>query len=178
MVRYRGKNQREVIVIKYEIIDNFLKKEDFDSLKEIIISQGFPVYYNPHVVSKEDTNLEDLNFAHILYDDYMGVKSQYFDIVYGVLIQYLKPTRIIRSKVNCYPRTSRSITHKFHTDYKFSHKGAILSLNTCNGSTKIKGQGKIKSIENRLLKFDPSEPHASVSCSDQKCRWNIIVNYS
>ena len=168
-----------MIVIKYEIIDNFLEKENFDLLKKIIISEGFPIYYNSHVVSKDEiTNLGELNFTHILYDSYAGIQSQYFDMIYQLLIQYLKPERIIRSKVNCYPRTWRPITHDFHVDYKFPHKGAILSLNTCNGSTKIKRQGKIKSIENRLLKFDPNTPHASVSCSDQRCRWNIIVNYS
>ena len=161
-----------MIVIKYEIIDNFLKKENFDFLKKIIISNRFPVY------ATEDPNLEDLNFTHTLYDIDRGIKSTYFDMVYENLIQYLKPKHIMRSKVNCYPRTKRNITHKFHSDYKFSHKGALLSLNTCNGSTKIKRQGKIKSIENRLIKFDPGEPHASVSCTNQRCRWNIIVNYS
>ena len=169
-----------MIVIKYEVIDNFLKKENFDVLKKTIINNDFPLYYNTYVINEhEDTNLKDLNFTHVLYDgDRGGIKSDYYRIVYDNLIQYLKPTQLYRSKINCYPRTSRNITHKFHTDYRFPHKGSILSLNTCNGSTKIKRQGKIKSIENRLIKFDPGEPHASVSCSDQRCRWNIIVNYS
>ena len=162
-----------------KVIDNFLKKSDFDIIQKTVISNKFPVFFLPYVIDKnENVDLKDINFTHTLFDPNKGINSPFFELIYERFIIKLEPKKIYRIKVNCYPRTSRNITHKFHIDEEYSHKGAILSLNTCNGSTKIKGHRTVKSVENRLLLFDPSILHASVSCTDQKCRWNIIVNYS
>ena len=153
-----------------KVIDNFLNKKDFDLLQTSITGSGFPFYFNSFVTEKgvDENDLKDVNFTHALYHEDGGVLSEEYKFVYDKFIKYLDikeglKKNLHRSKVNCYPRTSRIITHKFHTDFPFSHKGAILSLNTCNGYTKIKGEGKIKCIENRLLLFDPSIPHASTS---------------
>jgi LmbE family N-acetylglucosaminyl deacetylase len=39
------------------------------------------------------------------------------------------------------------------------------------------GGAEIKSIENRVLLFDPSTEHHSTTCTDQKVRININFNY-
>jgi hypothetical protein len=81
-----------------------------------------------------------------------------------------------RVKVNCYTRSEKIIKHKAHKDYEIPHKGAILSLNTCNGGTYI-GKKFIKSVANRILLFDPSVLHSSTNCTDEKARFNININW-
>ena len=50
-------------------------------------------------------------------------------------------------------------------------------MNTCNGFTILDDGTKIDSIENRALLFDPSKLHHSTTCTDEKVRINIILNY-
>ena len=64
-----------------------------------------------------------------------------------------------------------------HIDYPFPHKGAILSLNTCNGYTKLEDGTKVDSVANRILLFDASTPHCSTTTSDTTARFNININY-
>ena len=59
---------------------------------------------------------------------------------------------------------------------KQEHKGAVFSLNTCNGGTVIDGQ-KFDSVGNRILFFDPTKPHHSTSTTDVKRRLNVNINY-
>ena len=62
--------------------------------------------------------------------------------------------------------------HAEHIDYDASHLGAIYSINTCNGYTRI-GDTKVDSVANRIVFFDPSQKHASTTCTDQRRRLNI-----
>ena len=64
-----------------------------------------------------------------------------------------------------------------HFDYPFSHSSALLSLNTCDGYTKLKDGTKIDSIANRILLFDPSEEHCSTTTTNIFARINININY-
>ena len=64
-----------------------------------------------------------------------------------------------------------------HIDTEYSHKAAILSINTCDGYTKLKDGTKIDSIENRILLFDASKPHTPSTTTDQPVRINININY-
>ena len=59
----------------------------------------------------------------------------------------------------------------------FPHKGAIFYINTNNGFTVLEDGTEIASVSNRLLLFNPSEPHHSTSCTDVKRRVNINFNY-
>ena len=166
-----------------EIIDNFLSEELFNQLQSTIISDCFPIYFQDVVTDDDKTSdLDNIVFTHGIYKDYSPC-SEFFPIVYNTLIISLKKRfddrikSLLRCKVNCYPRSKRVCRHNFHDDYSFTHKGALLSLNTCNGWTEFGDGSKVESVANRLLLFDPSLPHASTSCSDQRCRWNIQLNY-
>ena len=64
-----------------------------------------------------------------------------------------------------------------HFDYPFSHSSALLSLNTCDGYTKLKDGTKIDSIANRILLFDASEEHCSTTTTNVPARFNININY-
>ncbi len=159
-----------------EVVDNFLEEDTFLELQRTIISKHFPVFYQDDVSgidNKSDTRV--INFTHNLYN--LSNPSPFYDVVFEKLFSKYNIKKIIRAKVNCYPRTSRIVRHSFHADFDYSHKGALFYLNTCNGLTKFKRGPGVKSIANRVLFFDPSVLHASTSCTNQRCRWNIQVNY-
>lgn len=155
-----------------KVIKNFLKKEEFNLIKNVIIGNNFPYFFSNEVADKKDN--KNFYFYHILYDDNLP-KSNYFSLI-KPLINKLNTLSIIRAKVNCFPKSEKLIKYNKHVDFNFSHKGAIYYLNTCDGGTYI-GDKFIPSIENQILLFDSSILHQSTNCTDQKCRFNININY-
>ena len=84
--------------------------------------------------------------------------------------------KLIRVKANLYPNINRVIKHPKHVDFNYPTKGALYYLNTNNGPTFV-GNKKVESIKNRLLLFDASKEHNSVTCTDAKFRLNVNINY-
>jgi hypothetical protein len=93
------------------------------------------------------------------------------------VFQTLGAKALIRTKINLYPNTETLHEHPMHTDYDFSHSAAILSLNTCDGYTKLKDGTKIDSVANRILFFDGSEEHCSTTTTNVPARINININF-
>jgi len=162
-------------IIKYEIIDNFLKKEDFDTIKRtIVFGEDFP-WFVTHGVSYLGSG-DGHYMSHLLYAKHSPV-SRWFEILFPVFLK-IEPIAIHRIKANFYPRTGEIIKHSPHVDLHVSHKGAILYLNTNNGKTILNDGTEIDSVENRMLFFDPSILHQSTSCTDDPMgRFNINFNY-
>lgn len=159
--------------IEYKIIDNFLEKEEFLKIKNIMMGSYFPWYYNSTVT---DYHLKDnFYFTHSFFDDY-HVKSEKYNLLYPI-ISKLNPKSIIRAKGNFYPKTEKIAEHGTHVDYEFSHKGFLFYINTNNGFTRLKNGKKIDSIENRGLFFNAGLEHNSSTCTDQDGRVNINFNY-
>ena len=84
---------------------------------------------------------------------------------------------MIRIKANLFPNTHTLHEHPMHTDYDYCHSGAVFSLNTCDGYTKLKDGTKIDSVANRILLFDASEEHCSTTTTNVFARININMNY-
>ena len=93
------------------------------------------------------------------------------------LLDLLNPSFLIRVKANLYLRTDEIEHHNNHTDYPFEHRAAILYINTNNGLTVLEDGTECESVANRLLLFDGSKLHHSTTCTDQKRRVNINMNY-
>jgi len=163
--------------MEYEVIDNFLKKDQFKIIERSIISCNFPLYYQENIAYAEDIDPNNNSiFCHQIYSNGMPI-SEWYKLLYDNFFVNLEFKALLRSKINCYPSREELITHKYHVDYPYSHKGAILYLNTCDGFTILEDGTKIESIKNRVLLFDPGKKHASTNCTNQRCRWNIILNY-
>jgi|TARA_Y100000004_G_scaffold147448_1_gene168642 hypothetical protein len=158
--------------MSFEIIDNFLSEKEFTEIKNIVINPQFPLYYSETVANNDDS--KNFYFLHKLYDKNIPL-SEYVGIISSILNK-VGCKSLIRSKVNCFPRTENLITYGLHVDYDFPHKGVILYLNNCNGGTYV-GDEFIQSKENRVLMFDSSKPHKNTNCTDAKCRFNIVINY-
>jgi hypothetical protein len=161
--------------LKHTIKDNFLDQADFEKLKDIMLGNKFPWYFADGV-TLDLQHKDHFYWTHGFFMDDKGVNSSAYEIL-DPLLKKLKIKALIRIKANLYSNQGKIIEHEKHTDLPFKHKGAIFSLNTCNGFTTLKDNTKIKSVANRLLLFDPSQPHYSSTCTDAKVRCNININY-
>ena len=160
----------------YEICNNFLDTKTFNELRDLIISnRDFPWF---HELKVNDFQNNESLFSYFTHTFYLknAINSNRYDNVLPFL-EKLEIKALIRVVANLYVKTDKIETHPFHIDYEFPHKGALLSLNTCNGGTILKNNKKIKSVENTVIFFDPSKPHSSTSATDVKGRFNILVNY-
>ena len=158
-----------------EIIDNFLDPYNFRSLQKSMMGKLFPWYTDASSsVSGEHRN-DGTYFTHMFYFD-----KPLSD--HSILLTYLihkipyDPNKLKRIKGNLYPPSQRRVYHGWHRDYEPPHQGCIFYINTNNGYTIFKNK-KVKSVENRLVLFDPSILHRSTTCTDAPSRININFNY-
>lgn len=162
------------------VIDNFLPKDEFDKLKNIVMFE-IPWYFQQSINSAHNIK-NDYTFymTHSLWNfQFNGIYSTYYKD-FKIIIDKLMVKTLVRMKLNLYPKTDKLQLHEPHTDYNYNHKGCLFSFNTCDGGTvfyKNKKQIKIDSVENRALLFDPSKLHSSTSCTNAKARFNLNINY-
>lgn len=179
--------------MKYIIIDDFLPQKDFQSIKNIIIgNQDFDWHIHDEVTNsdyrEENEQIDYKNqnwnwymyhlfYFHVPYSSYFDSILQIFSEKFYKMGDIIDFKSLIRVKANFYPYTSEVKEHQRHKDYPFSHKGAVFSLNTCDGFTRMVNGDKIDSVENRLVVFDPSEYHNSSTTSSSRARFNINFNW-
>ena len=169
--------------MKYRVIDNFLDEEYFDSLVSLFMGERFHWFFLTDVAypknHKRKNTVEEDNksfyMMHTVYDQNQPCSNTYDNLI--PLLEKLGVWSLVRAKLNLYPNTHKLHEHQLHVDYDFSHFGAILSLNTCDGGTKLKDGTKIDSVANRILLFDPSEEHCSTTTTNVPARFNININY-
>ena len=161
----------------HQVIDNYFSTDFFNNLKNKICTYSFPWNFNERVAT-HDQNNDNYYFTHSIYRDYVPLSFLWDDgdIAY-IVREHLNATTLIRAKVNLYLKTPKIIEHAQHRDCKFSHKGAIIYLNTCDGYTRLEDGTKIESVENRLLLFDASQLHNSTTTTNAVGRYNININY-
>ena len=173
-------------------IQDFLPKQSFDRLSQIIFAPTFPWYLttsvaSPYLKSKENSKL--FYMSHLVYEKEKYVKvnpndQAIIDLLLGKLapeerfLAISQEEELIRMKINFYPNTAELHEHDYHRDFEYSHMGAILSLNTCDGYTQIReSDTKYFSVANTLLSFNPSEDHCSTTTTNAIGRFNININY-
>lgn len=164
-----------------KIIDNFLAKEDFLKIQQLMLSKEFSWYFQ-HGVNKLDSDIDinDYQFTHVFYMDNV-VRSHMLDMLQP-LISKLKIGAIIKIKANLLTRTPRIIEHGFHTDYHHhtklkDGKTAVFYLNTNNGYTLFENNKKVMSVANRMALFNLNTPHSGTTSSDSKRRVVLNFNY-
>jgi hypothetical protein len=160
----------------YEVIDNYLPRKQFEAIRDMMIkNKDFPWFYSPDMTLQGIENSRTMYFTHLFYNNCMA-HSLYVKNL-DELINAIQPKALIRIKGNLYTNIGERISDVPHTDYKFDHKGAIYYINTNNGPTILEDGTEIEAVENRILFFNPSTPHDSMFCTDQKIRVNININY-
>ena len=175
----------------YLIIDNFLDDSVFLDLENVMVNnRDLPLYFIGEVASTHGTTSKDVPwsyaFKHHFYN-HDRPESDYFPIIYNTFIpkfdEVLKKyyntdfKSLVRCKLNFFPYTKTIKEYDQHTDQNYFHYGAVFSLNTCNGFTRIGKDIKIDSIKNRIVFFNSSTPHNSTTTSNCAGRWNINFNF-
>ena len=158
-----------------KIIDNFLPQDYFEYLQGMMLDHSFPWLYNAYVANKNENQDEHFYFTHNLFESFDRVSS-----VFEEFIPFFKPLEMnamVRARALLYVNQGRQIVHEKHTDYNFPHKTVVFYVNTNNGYTEFEDGTKVESVENRIVFFDGSRPHNSSTCTDQKRRVVISVNY-
>ena len=160
--------------IKYIVEDIFLDQIDFKNLKNLLLGETFPWYFKDYVAH---TRKHEVHFywSHMFYIESKAISP--FVKLIDPLFKKLEIKALIRVRANLYSNQGKIIEHENHIDFSFKHKGALFSLNTCDGFTVLKDGTKIHSVANQILLFDASQPHHSSTCTNTKVRCNININY-
>jgi len=162
------------------VVDDFLSKEDYKNIKDVMSSNDFPWFLQDSVTGNGKDDPLEVLFTHSIYSVYgtsnPGIRSSFYAVCLPV-IKKIGDVIIVRIKANCYARTESLRTHNLHVDHPFPHETCILSLSSNNGYTSLETGEKIKSMENRALFTKDLLPHASTNCTDLKCRINLNVTF-
>lgn len=153
----------------HKIYDNFLSEDEFLKIKNSILNNEFSWNLTPNVSNLQ----ENLKITSSYYFTHLFETYEIFESLLGKL----SPEKVIRIKANLYPSTEEIEKHSNHIDYEFENIGAIYYLNTNNGLTILEDTVKVESVKNRLLLFDGSKLHCSTTCTDDKCRVNVNMNF-
>jgi hypothetical protein len=160
----------------YKVIDNFLTEEKFLKVKNSILNSEFSWNLTPWVSNLQE-NLKITSSYYFTHLFYSGLYVDQNCHIFIDILNQLEIKSLIRIKANLYPSTDNIEYQSEHIDYDYPHKGAIFYLNTNDGFTTLEDGTKVESIQNRLLLFDPSKPHNSTTCTNDKCRVNVNFNF-
>ena len=170
---------------EYFIIDNFLSQKDFLNIKNTFFPQDlnnsdiFAWYYHKGIVrdpEKGPTGYEedDWMYTHPLHSSDNGLKFDKYYSVVKPIINKLDIKKLFDIRANLLVPTKEHIYHEFHTDREVPHTVALFYVTTCNGFTILKDTAKVECVQNRMLLFDGSIEHHSVSSTDSlRCAINI-----
>tara|TARA_R100001594_G_scaffold38696_2_gene70093 strand:+ start:4745 stop:5257 length:513 start_codon:yes stop_codon:yes gene_type:complete len=168
----------------YKTIDNFIPKEKFKDIQEVMMSENFNWFFQNYVVGDQvstkegNSGQDDYFFSHIFFNKKLGINSPHYGFILSPIFKVLNADKIIRVKANLYINHNKKVEHGYHIDYPdLKHKVALFSINTNDGYTELENIGSFKSIENRMLIFDGDIKHRSVTQTDCKRRVNININY-
>ena len=160
----------------FEVIDNFLPKEQHEMIAHTMLGSDFPWYYNDYVVGPDETDtVYNSQFTHQFYtrDSW---NSDYQQLMLPIL-EKLNPRALIRIKANLSLATDKIIEGRWHTDFQFECRTAVYYVNTNNGFTKFRSNHKVESVANRLVVFDSHDLHTGATATDTKARCVINLNY-
>ena len=174
--------------MSFEIIDDFLEREDL----EYIINTFFPKDpHNPNnfawnylkgiVRDPEESSTgyeeHDWMYNKPLFTSINNLRyDKHYHIVKPIINKLNIKKQIFDIRANLIVPTKEHIYHEFHTDRRIPHKVALFYVTDCNGWTVLKDTAKVECIKNRMLLFDGSIEHHSVSSTD-KPRCVINFNY-
>ena len=162
------------------IYKNFLPKKTFKKIQSELMSDQMPWYF---INGVDYINDGFFKFTYVFIDEYgINCRENFMNVI-KPLLSKLKAKRFYLVKVNLLTKTDKIIEYGYHTDFdkgceQFDGKTAVYYINTCNGYTKFKNGKKIKSEENKLIEFNTKIKHKGSSCTDEKTRIAINLNYN
>ena len=161
-----------------KVYDKFLSEADFEVVSSFFLSSDIPWFFNNSIARGEE-GLDGYQFVHSfcnVENPFSSDKSQYSKFITPIFNK-LNPRYILRVKANLRPRTVEPFQSSWHTDTDIASKTCIFYINSNNGYTTFKDDTRVYSLENRLLLFDSHIEHSGVSCTNEKKRIVLNINY-
>ena len=159
-----------------KVIDNFLPSYQFDKFQSFLMGENFDWYNNDGVTHPDDGLYQ---FIHTFYKwsptSSFQLPTSSFQWIEPYL-SFFNMKKVYKIKANLNPRSGYHIKAGYHIDNIPCSKTAILYVNTCNGGTEFKEGDRVDSVANRVVIFDPTLEHRSVTCTDEKRR--IVINFN
>jgi len=171
----------------HKIIDNFLSDKDFFTITNTFFPQdlknpnNFSWNYQKGIVRDPKLGLtgyeeHDWMYVRQLYSSDNGLRfDKYYHVVKPILNK-LKVKKVFDIRANLLVPTKEHIYHEFHVDREVPHKVGLFYVTDCNGFTILKDNGRVDCKSNRMLIFDGSIQHHSVTSTDFP-RSVININY-
>ena len=164
-----------------QIHDNFLTQTEYEALYNVFGTQDVNWHYNDFINSPMDDDGDyNFQFVHPIYHyNENKTKSPYKKLIDPILSK-LNVETLLRLKFNMNTRTNKIIESNFHVDigtYPNTYKIAIFYLNSNDGYTLFECGRKIESVANRVAIFDGKLKHCGTSCTNQKNRIVLNINY-
>ena len=166
----------------YTIQDDFLPPQDFEYVKDSLMSRHMIWHYNDYTISKEYDHEPQFIHNFIGIENGHGgiIKSQYIDAVSPILNRIPNLCTMIRCKANLTLRDTENRETGMHVDTEKSFDGytSIYYLNTTDGGT-IFETGEIAECKaNRLVTFNNRVKHSGLHCTDKNRRIIVNLNYT
>ena len=162
-----------------KVLDNFLPQNQFKPIQDFFFSGELYWLWNDSIAGENDS-LNNFQFNHVFFN----TRNPYLDRKYSPYCNYLKPIFIklapmymLRVKANLRPRTSFPHKANWHTDIDIDSLTAIYYMNSNNGYTEFESGEIVNTVENRIVIFNSNLNHRGVSCTDQKRRIVLNINY-
>jgi hypothetical protein len=163
----------------YTVEDNFLEKEDYLALKELLESEDIGWFFAQHQTT--DKKNDCFYFYHLLYTDNKP-NSPFFDAVNELLLRKMNIKALINVRVNLATNMHGMGATPPHID-EFtpdnSHKTSVFYIGTNNGKTVmyLDDTVEVHTVGNRLLTFDANTLHSVTHHTDGDRRIVININY-
>ena len=170
---------------KVKIQDNFLPKEEFVILRDTLLGQPFPWYFNTIIVDADDDRETSPGFlVHQIYNTNIP-RSPYFNSHFIPLLEALDVDVLLRIQINLNWRLPKPFFCRFHVDrqrlmgedFIAQWFTSIFYINTNNGYTELETGEKIESVANRLVTYPLNIMHRGVTQTDTQQRVLINFNY-
>ena len=159
-----------------QVIDNYLPQKEFGVIQRIMLGSGFTWHYNDRVVMP-DGDEPYFQFTHTMVRADINEIKPSVEIV-KPLAYKINPEKIMRIKCNLLTRHETTVTFPFHIDIEdFEGTTAIYYINTNNGVTKFEDGTVVESVANRLVTFPSKTKHTGTTCTDEKVRVVVNLNY-
>ena len=182
---------------KITIIDNFLDQEKFAQLQNLVMGANF--YWElgdekvpwgghqPELGEWQDQRelIEKYNYqlTHSLYDRGVdGIKSPCYKD-FSCFLQNINMFSLVRLRATLNHRTENPLLlGGYHTDLDPIYRDlnvytGVYYFNSNNGYTSFLSGEKVESVANRFVCFPCDMLHSAVSCTDQKYRIQLNINF-
>jgi len=167
-----------------EVIDNFLDESQFKYIEHIMMGDTFPWYYSDAINLNPDL-ADEPKYDYQLFNTLYAApahKSEQFKLINSI-INKINPRILLRVKANFAPANDRIIEQGMHQDVQVGEDlldmctTAVLYLNSNNGYTKFENGDTVASVRNRFVSFPSKMFHTGTTCTDEKCRIVLNLNY-